>query len=134
MVRLTAEEERFLKRRAARVRTWPIVGTLLLTMLLGLGIWLLSSVPMLANPVFVQARLENDAIPCATLALSAALLPVVVLSCLLILLALLLFAFVAFAHERRYQALLEKLRLRLLRSPTATRSPYEVSASVPDDD
>ncbi|MBK1703749.1 hypothetical protein [Halochromatium glycolicum] len=88
-------------------------------MQLGLAVWLVTFAPMLANPVVVQARLETDAIPCATLALSAALLPVVVLLCLLIVLLLLLFAFVAFAHERRYQALLERLRVTPPGSPTA---------------
>ncbi|WP_462321285.1 hypothetical protein [Halochromatium sp.] len=90
------------------VRTWPVVGVLLLTMLLGLGVWLVWFAPLLANPFAVQARLEVDAIPCATMAWSAALLPVVALFCLLIVLALLLFAFIAFAHERRYLDLLEK--------------------------
>jgi hypothetical protein len=121
---LTADEERFVKSRAKRVRSWPIVGALLLTILLGLAVWLVTFAPMLANPVAAQARLEADAIPCATLALSAAILPLVVMLCLLVALALLLFVFVAFARERRYLTLIEKLGVALP-MPRSTRSRKE---------
>jgi hypothetical protein len=106
---LTAEQRRFLARRAPLVHAWRLVGPVLLVSLLGLGLWLAWFAPLLANPFVVLARLEANSLACSTMALSAAILPVVVLLCLLLAIVLVIFAFVAFAHERRYLVMVERL-------------------------
>lgn len=105
---ITDEDRRFLAGRARRVRTWPYVGGALLCLAFGLGLWLFVSKPLLANPFVVLSRLESDSIPDSTLTLMAALLPVTVLMCVLLVIAILLFAFSAFALERRYLAMVQR--------------------------
>ena len=79
--------------------------------------------PLLANPVIVLSRLEDDSIPVSTMALSAAMVPILVLLCLLLTLALVLFAFVAFAHERRYLAIIERSTAPSLKTSADARDP-----------
>jgi hypothetical protein len=107
-MRLTAEEQRFLTKRARLVRTWPVVGAVLLTLLIALGLWLFLSRPMLANPFVVFARLESGSVPESQLVLMAAMLPVVVLLCIFVAITVVLFAFAVFSTEKRYLKLIER--------------------------
>jgi hypothetical protein len=107
-MQLTHKESDFLAKRAWLVRAWPVVGTLLLFFVLGLGVWLFLSRPLLANPFVVMARLKDDSISSSILSLMAGLLPVVVLMCVVLALAIVLFGFAAFAIEKKYIALIER--------------------------
>jgi hypothetical protein len=108
-VELTAEEKGFVAKRAKFVRAWPLVGTILLLLLLGLGVWLVVFNPLLANPFSVMSELNSYSIPESTLILMAGLLPVVVLTSLILTGAIVLFGFAAFANERKYIALIQRM-------------------------
>ena len=55
-MQLSDEERRFLVKRARLVRTWRYVRAILLAVLIGLGIWLFLTIPLLANPLVVMAQ------------------------------------------------------------------------------
>ncbi len=105
---ISAEERQFLIRRKRLLRAWPVVLAVLLGLVVGLGLWLYCTNPLLLNPYAVLARLEADALPHATLALMAASLPILALACLALVSALLALAQAAFSNERRYLAILER--------------------------
>jgi hypothetical protein len=75
-----------------------------------LAVYLFWRVPMLSNPFAVLSRLEANSIPESTLAVSAVLLPMLLIVCLILAFAIVLMAFAHFANERRY--------LRMIRSLT----------------
>ncbi len=106
---LTEKDQEFLARRSKFIRTWPFVGGTLVCLLMGLGIWLFLFRPLLANPFFVLSGLKSQSIVASNLSLMAGLLPVVVLMCLVLTLIILIFAFVAFANEKRHMAVIQRL-------------------------
>ncbi len=105
---LTEQERQFLQTRTRFVRTWRYVGLVLLIGLGGFAGALISLVPWLANPFAVSTLLERGSVPPSTLILSAALLPVAVLTCLLLALTIVLLTFVAFSNEQKYLAILRR--------------------------
>lgn len=109
MVKLRDEELNFIRKRSRLAKTWPLVGAVLILSTGGLGAWLFFTKPLLANPWTVWSKLEAQAIPDSTLELMAAMLPVVVLMCVALFIALILCAFVAFSNERKYLSILEPI-------------------------
>jgi len=108
-MRLTEAEKAFPARRAKRVRTWPVVGAVLLFTLAVLGAWLFVTRPLLADPFTVLARLDAGSIPPSMLTLMAGLLPVVVLLCLVLAAAIVLLVYAAMVNERRHLAIIRRL-------------------------
>lgn len=106
---LSGDDNVFLARRRRMVRSWLPVGSLLLLGLAGLGAWLVSARPMLANPFAVFARISAGTMPEGSLALLAAMAPVLLLMLLLLAVCAVLLAFGAFANERRYLAIIARL-------------------------
>ena len=102
------DELDFITRRSRLVRTWPLAGSALLIMAVSLTAWLFFSSPLLANPLTVWSRLDENSLPQSELVVMAAMLPVVVLACLALLIVLILFGFVAFANEKKYLSILER--------------------------
>lgn len=102
------EEQRFLSRRARLVQAWPLVGAILLGLTAGLVVWMYFTNPLLVDPFRVLARLQTDTIPGPTLRLMAALVPILVLLCVALAIALLVFAYASFANERRYLAIVQR--------------------------
>lgn len=102
-------EMQFVARRVKLVRRWPAVGILLVMLLSGFGAWLYFTRPLLINPFYVFSRLQEGSIPASSMKLMAAMLPVAILLCLVLVLTIVLFAFVAFANERKYQAIIRHL-------------------------
>ena len=86
-----------------------LVGGVLLCLVLGLGVWLFLFKPLLANPFAVLSKLNSDSIPASTLTLMAGLLPVSVLMCLVLAIAIVLFGFAAFANEKKYIAMIQRM-------------------------
>jgi ABC-type transport system involved in multi-copper enzyme maturation permease subunit len=107
-MQLNGEDQRFLAKRARLVKTWRYAGAILIAMLIGLGIWLFFSKPLLANPFVVLTRLKSDSIPESTMALMAGILPVVVLMCIFLAITIVLFAFLAFSNEKKYLTLIQR--------------------------
>lgn len=108
---ITAKEKRFLAKRTKLVQTWPLVGGILLCLVLGLGVWLFLSTPLLANPFTVLSKLRSNSIPVSTLTLMAGLLPVAILMCLVLAIAMVAFSFAAFSNEKKYIAMVERMRM-----------------------
>lgn len=111
-MQLTDMEQTFLAKRAWFVRTWRYVGAMLLAMVLALGGWLVWTKPLLANPVFVWAQLRSGVLPETTLVLMAGLLPLLVLLCLILASGVVLLAYAAFASEKKYLKIIQRLSAR----------------------
>lgn len=106
---LSEDDARFLAKRTRLVKTWPPVGVVLLIGLGAFAGWLFWQVPLLGDPFAIQRRLQDDAVPVATMALATALLPIVFLLCLLLAGAVVLFVFAALSNEKRYLAILRRV-------------------------
>lgn len=106
---LDGADRAFVKRRSALVRRWPIVAWAMLAGIATVFGFLLYSSPLLVNPWEVASRIRTDTLVAPTLTLMAALLPVVFLSCFVLLVALVLFQFAAMANERRLLGIITSL-------------------------
>jgi hypothetical protein len=100
----------FVKRRSTLVRRWPAVAWAMLAGIVAVFGFLLYSSPLLVNPWEVALRIEAETLATPTLTLMAALLPIVFLSCFVLLVALVLFQFAAMANERRLLQIIASLR------------------------
>ena len=120
-MQLSNEEQQFLAKRTRFVQTWRYVGAILLVMLIGLGMWLFWSKPLLADPFVVLSRLNSGSVPASTMALMAGLLPVVVLMCMVLAITIVLFAFAAFSNEKKY--------LTIIKTKTEVAPPIELGES-----
>ncbi len=108
-VNLTAQEKMFVEKRAKLAQSWPIVGSMIFIVILVFAGWLWLSNPYLINPWAVFAEINSGSIPHSTLTLMAAILPVVMITCLFILIIGLVFSFVAFSNERKHIAIIRRL-------------------------
>lgn len=107
-MQLNEKEQLFLAKRAKLVQTWRYVGGMLLSMLIGLGMWLFFSTPLLANPFFTMTQLKNNSVPESTMALMAAMLPIAILACLVVSVTAVLFVFGAFSNEKKYLTIIQR--------------------------
>jgi hypothetical protein len=99
----------FIRRRSALVRRWPVAAWAMLAGIVAVLGFLLYRSPLLVNPWEVASRIEAETVAAPTLALMAALLPVVFLSCFVLLVALVLFQFAAMTNERRLLRIIASL-------------------------
>jgi len=131
---LSNEEQQFLAKRSRFVKAWPYVGAILLVMLIGLGMWLFWSKPLLANPFVVLSRLNSSSVPASTMVLMAGLLPVVVLMCVVLAITIVLFAFAAFSNEKKYLAIIKtKTEVAPAMEPGESRQASSAQQSSPAD-
>ena len=107
---LTAADSTFISRRSSLVKYWPVAGSLLLLMLIGLGVWLWIDVPWLINPREVMHALEAGKLADSTLTLMAMMLPVVMLACIVFSVLFVLLAWRGFKNERRLLDIIERLQ------------------------
>ena len=108
---LTDQELEFLGTRARLINIWRYVGVFLVVVLMAFAGALFWFVPLLANPFKVMRLLESNSLALSTMAFSAALLPILFLTCILLMFFLLLFVFVSLSNERKYLSILRKLGL-----------------------
>lgn len=120
MMNFAEHEKRFFAKRVQRVRAWPWVGATMLGVIIVFAAWLFWRVPLLVNPYATLAQLRDGALPASTLALMAGLLPLAVLACLLLALALVAFVFAAFANEKQYLSIIRRV---LASDDTPKRAP-----------
>lgn len=99
----------FISRRSALVRRWPVAAWAMLAGILAVLGFLLHRSPLLVNPWEVASRIKAGTVAAPTLALMAGLLPVVFLSCFVLLVALVLFQFAAMTNERRLLRIIASL-------------------------
>ena len=109
IMQLDAKQIQFIEKRKKFVRFWPPAGSLLLILLCVLLVWLYFRSPLLVNPFEVMTRLDAGTIEESTLLLSAVLLPVMTLSCIVVLIAMILLMFSAFSNEKKHLQLIEEL-------------------------
>jgi len=106
---LDASDLAFVRRRSALVRRWPIAAWTMLAGIVAVLLFLYSRSPLLVNPWEVASRIKAETLATPTLTLMAALLPVIFLSCFVLLVALVLFQFAAIANERRLLRIIASL-------------------------
>lgn len=106
---ITDKEQKFLAARAKIIRAGPLVGGMLVCLFVGLGIWLFLYHPLLANPLTVLARLQDESISTATLMLMAALLPFFVLLCLVLMLTIAMLCIATVINEKKYITIIQRL-------------------------
>jgi type VI protein secretion system component VasF len=109
MANLEPTDSKFVAKRERLVKSWPYIGSSLICILAGFAGWMWISNPALINPWFVFSELKAESLPDSTVTLMAAMLPVVVIACFLVVLACLLFTFVAFLNEKRHMAIIRRL-------------------------
>jgi hypothetical protein len=107
-MQLSEKKRGFPAKRARFVRTRPLVGDFLLRLAIGFGLWLFLSNPLPANPCVAFSKLKNDSITSSSLRFMAGLLPVFVLMCMVLAIAIVLFCFASFATEKKYIALIQR--------------------------
>jgi hypothetical protein len=123
-MQLDKQEQAFLARRARLIGAWPYAGGFLLTTLIGFAAFLFWRVPTLANPHAVLSRLETNSIPESTMMISAVLLPIVFLVCVILAASIVLFTFAQLSNERKY--------LKIIQNMTEAASRQEQVQSAPD--
>lgn len=106
---LDNKQIQFIAQRKKLVRLWPVAGSFLIVLLIALTCWLYFRAPLLINPVDVMGRLDAGTIEKSMLLTSTVLLPVIMLTCIVILSIMVIFAFAAFSTERKHLQLIEKL-------------------------
>jgi uncharacterized BrkB/YihY/UPF0761 family membrane protein len=103
------QSQSFLKKRRRMTQFWPVIGTLLLAGVLAFLVWMFLKKSLLVNPFEVTSRIDAGTLENSTLTLMAGMLPIVFLACFFILIVVVLFAFSAFANERRYLRIIDAL-------------------------
>ena len=106
---LNEEERRFVRRRRKWVHSWPVAGSLLLVLFLCFCAWLFWKQPLLINPYAVLSQLDAGSIPLHMLWLMAALMPVAMLMCLVLVVVMILFGFASFSREKRLLDIIERV-------------------------
>lgn len=108
---------RQVEKRRRIVRTFPIgFGLLLLQFALTEGV-LLATLPLHTNPFYMAECVRADTLDPETLSRMAAMLPIMVQFCMLIVLAFYVCIFAVWNNERKYLALID-----LLDTQTETRN------------
>ena len=101
----------FIRQRERLARWWNPVGYIILAVFIGMVIWLFIRTPNFINPFHVIEQLKAGTIPQGTLVVMAGMLPIMVLGLFLVCCTVIGFVFVAFANERRYLRIIEKMKL-----------------------
>lgn len=109
---LNEPDAAFIARRRRFAGAWNAVGGVCLALLAGGMVWLYFAVPRLVDPVYVLAEIKAGALTQSDALLMAAMLPVMVLACFLLAVALVLAGYGLFAIERRYQRIVGELLAR----------------------
>jgi hypothetical protein len=110
MTVLSARQARFVEQRRSLNRRWWIVGWILLAAIAAVLGYLFWASPMLVAPWEVAARLQTDSVPLSTLQITALMLPLTILGCFLLLVAVVAFQFAAAANERRLLEVIDVLQ------------------------
>ncbi len=109
---LSQTQQEFLEKRRKLVRSWPAIGLMLLIGMVATLLWLWLQQPMLINPFEVVDRLESGSIENSTVTLMAVMLPLVFLVCFVLLMIVVIFAYAAFANEKKHLAIIDILTSR----------------------
>lgn len=106
---INQEDDKFLKNRKKLHRYWPAIGTLMIVMMLGLVIYLLVKSPNLINPFLVIEQIKTNSIDPRTLALLAAMCPVLTVFLLSTVLVVIIYVWAFIILEARYHKIIDNL-------------------------
>jgi hypothetical protein len=110
MQALSDSERTFLERRRRLVRRWPAALLGILLLLAGTWLFLFFRHPALANSSWVIDAISAGTLSSDVMQLSAAFLPLVTAVLFFVLVVMLLFLHLTVRNERRYQAIIRRLR------------------------
>jgi hypothetical protein len=85
------------------------MGPLCLLFICGLWLWLYLHSPLLVNPFEIASRLENETLESSILPLMALMLPIIVLACFGLLIAIIVFMYAVFSNEKTYMEIISEL-------------------------
>lgn len=105
---LSDAEKSFIDKRRHLVRFWPYVGSAILAFLAAFIIWLVVTKLLLVNPFFVLSEINRGTLDLPMMVLLAGMLSIAVLAALTTCIAAVIFAFAAFANERKYLSIIER--------------------------
>ena len=108
-MKLNNKQKIFIEKRRRLMRSWSIIGSLLLFGIIASLGWMSLRNPLLVNPFKVASRLNSGTVEQSTLIIMAAMLPVVFLACFFLLAALILFCFSAFSNEKKHLKIIDSL-------------------------
>ena len=100
-MKLDTSDESYIDRRTKLVNCWRWVGAFLFALIAGLFLWLGMRAPLMINPWETAGRIEEESLGAPMVMLMAAMLPVTMVGLFLCLVSIIVFAYVAFANERR---------------------------------
>lgn len=100
-MKLDTSDESYIARLTKLVNSWRWVGAFLFALTVGLFLWLWIRAPLMINPWETAGRIEDESLDASTGMLMAAMLPVTMIGLFLCLVSIIVFAYVAFANERR---------------------------------
>lgn len=106
---LAEHHQRFILRRRKLLRTWRVVGPVLLLLLIIVGVIMFFNYPLMFNPYEAIERLEAGTLENSTLQLMALLLPIAMLMLFFMLVVVVLFSFAAMGNDKKYLAIIQDL-------------------------
>ena len=107
-MKLSPAERSYLEKRAKLIRAWPWIGGVLLLLIIAFTAWLWVTVPYFVDPWAVFAALKSGSVPVSTLAVMAAMLPVVMLTLLAFAALVVILMFVTLFNEHRLIRFIER--------------------------
>jgi hypothetical protein len=107
---LTEEDERFLRKREALTRAWPIFGGFLLAALTFWIGWMLWRNTLVVNPYAMLGAIRDGTIEQSTLQLMAGMLPVAMILIFGLSAGIVLLLYGTFSNEKRYLGIIRGSR------------------------
>jgi len=89
---------------------WPIASWVMIALVISSVIGVLVFSPLLANPVYVMAKIDEGTLPGTSLLLMAAILPFMTLAVFFVLFVLVVFTFISIRRERKYLEIINRNR------------------------
>ena len=94
-------DKAFVQQRQQFNSSWPMVGAILLLVVMGMGIGLAMSYPIMANPLYVISQLQAGQLDESTLETAAILLPIVFWMLIICLLLFVMLGWQMMNNEKR---------------------------------
>ncbi|MHB9130237.1 MAG: hypothetical protein ACYDBB_03985 [Armatimonadota bacterium] len=107
---LTPKQLAFLRRRRPLLRVFPWMAGILVALTTVTFAALIYSSPLVFNPSYVTARLQANTLCLPTIKLMAGMLPLMSITCLFAVAALIIILISAMGNERNYLRIIEQLQ------------------------
>ena len=104
---INQKDRNFIDKRKKLHRYWPIMGTTMILMMLGLVIYLFIRTPKLINPFLVVELIKTNAIDPRTMVLMTAMCPVLTIFLLFTVAVVIVYVWAFMVLEGRYHKILD---------------------------